>query len=119
MKVFWTCAVMFALFVVALVAIWAFSYGGPSAAHAAPVAWWGDRGAGLVGGIGGVISFIFGVVALTKGQPYAVYYPALLTGIVLPLVIGLNLRTIEARYREIELQKMRVQDATDEGRGMG
>lgn len=117
----------------------------------ATTAWWSDRAAGLIGGIGGTIigllggligvltsmgkargfviglarglivfgaaSFIFGLVAVAKGQPYAVYYPALLVGFILTLMMGLNIRTIEARYREIELRKMRIQDATDEGRG--
>ena len=63
----------------------------------------------------GVISLIFGVVAIFKGQPYSVYYPALLVGFILTLVMGLNIRTIEARYRELELQKMRVRDAQDGG----
>ena len=72
---------------------------------------------GLVQGLTvlGVICLIFGVVALFKEQPYAVYYPALLTGLILTLVMGLNTRTIEARYREIELQRMRLRDVQDEG----
>ena len=72
---------------------------------------------GLVRGqiVLGVISLIFGLVAIFKGQPYAVWEPALLGGILLTALYGGLIRTIEPRYRDIELQKMRLQDAKDEG----
>ena len=66
--------------------------------------------------VSGAISLIVGVVAVIGGQPYAVYYPALLTGFIVTLVIGINIRTIRMRYELLELRKMRTRDAQDEGR---
>jgi hypothetical protein len=108
-------------------------------------AWWGERQAGLVGGVlgacigiaGGVIglgaglgrgrrgvlllcwtliavgvaSLAAGLAALSLRQPYHVYYPLLLIGIITPLVIGFNLGNIRRRYDERELRKMTALDA--------
>ena len=59
----------------------------------------------------GVASLVLCAVAVLKGQPYAVYYPLGLVGVlctVLPL--GLT-RVLRRRYEQVELQKMRVADA--------
>ena len=61
----------------------------------------------------GVICLIVGVVAVIEGQPYAVYYPALLVGFILTLVMGINIRTVRTRYQELELRRMRAQDARE------
>lgn len=63
----------------------------------------------------GLVSLIVGIVAVVQGQPYAVYYPLLLTGFIVTFVIGLNLRTIRLRYEQVEMQKMRTLDAEDGG----
>ena len=60
--------------------------------------------------IGGALAFAAGVVALSRSQPYAVYYPLLLIGF-LAVVIPLGLRpSIRRRYEEIELRRMRARD---------
>ena len=60
--------------------------------------------------IGGTLAFAAGVVALSRSQPYAVYYPLLLIGF-LVTVIPLGLRpSIRRRYEEIELRRMRAHD---------
>jgi hypothetical protein len=60
--------------------------------------------------IGGTLAFVAGVVALSRSQPYAVYYPLLLIGF-LAAVIPLSLRpSIRRRYEEIELRRMRAHD---------
>ena len=63
---------------------------------------------GLVAG--GSAAFLAGVVALAQSQPYAVYYPLLLGGL-LGAVIPLGLLpAIRRRYEEMELRAMRAQD---------
>ena len=60
--------------------------------------------------IGGTLAFAAGVVALSRSQPYAVYYPLLLIGF-LATAIPLGLRpSIRRRYEEIELRRMRAHD---------
>jgi hypothetical protein len=59
----------------------------------------------------GLISLTGGIIALLMHQPYAVYYPLLLMGGILTLVIGLNFRTIRARFEQMELRKMQSMDA--------
>ena len=60
--------------------------------------------------IGGTLAFAAGVVALSRSQPYAVYYPLLLIGF-LAAVIPLGLRpSIRRRYEEFELRRMRAHD---------
>jgi hypothetical protein len=60
--------------------------------------------------IGGILAFVAGIVALSRSQPYAVYYPLLLIGF-LATVIPLGLRpSIRRRYEEIELRRMRAHD---------
>lgn len=58
----------------------------------------------------GTLAFVAGVVAVTKSQPYAVYYPLLLIGF-LSTVVPLGLMpAIRKRYEEIELRTMRARD---------
>jgi hypothetical protein len=60
--------------------------------------------------IGGTLAFAVGVVALSRSQPYVVYYPLLLIGF-LATVISLGVRpSIRRRYEEIELRRMRAHD---------
>ena len=58
----------------------------------------------------GVAAFLTGIVALSRSQSYAVYYPLLLCGF-LGAVIPLGLLpTIRKRYEDLELRTMRAQD---------
>jgi len=58
----------------------------------------------------GIASFVGGAVAVATGQPYAVYYPLLLIGIILVLVLGKMRGNLSARYEQLELKKMQSMD---------
>lgn len=59
----------------------------------------------------GVGALVLGVVALLLAQPYAVYYPLLLSGTI-GTVLGFTLpRTLNKRYEELELRRMQAFDA--------
>ncbi len=58
----------------------------------------------------GVVSLAGGAVAVSTGQPYGVYYPLLLIGVIATLVMGLNMRTIGKRFAEAELRRMEALD---------
>ncbi|MDH4048514.1 MAG: hypothetical protein OEV63_10315 [Gammaproteobacteria bacterium] len=107
--------------------------------------WFGDRSAGLLGGIGGaliglwgaligvlssrgkarlfvvasvnvlvvigVASLVGGVVAIATAQPYAVYFPLLLVGVILVAVFGKMRGKLSAQYEQLELKKMQSMDA--------
>lgn len=58
----------------------------------------------------GAILFVGGLIAFAAAQPYAVFYPMLLIGVLSSTVpLGL-LPTIRRRYAEIELRMMRAHD---------
>ncbi|MGH3116836.1 MAG: hypothetical protein ACRDQ2_06920 [Gaiellales bacterium] len=58
----------------------------------------------------GAILFVGGLIAFAARQPYAVFYPLLLIGVLSSAVpLGL-LPTIRRRYAEIELRMMRAHD---------
>ena len=59
----------------------------------------------------GVSALIAGVVALFSKQPYAVYYPLLLAGLLCTILPIALFKTIIRRYEEIELRKMNALDA--------
>jgi len=59
----------------------------------------------------GIAALIGGGVAIVSAQPYAVYYPLLLIGVILVFVIGKLRGTLSARYEEIELKRMQSMDA--------
>jgi len=58
----------------------------------------------------GVVSLVLGVVALVRAQPYEVFYPLLLVGIVGVVVPASLIRTLRRRYEELELRKITAQD---------
>ena len=58
----------------------------------------------------GVIIFIIGLVALTQKQPYHVYYPCLLLGVISPFVCGVIYYSAKKRYEAKELRKMESLD---------
>lgn len=59
----------------------------------------------------GVASLLLGIYAVIKSQPYAVYYPLLLFGVIVVAVVGGMFRNIRRRYTELELRKMQSLDA--------
>jgi hypothetical protein len=108
-------------------------------------AWWSDRAAGWIGGIGGsvlgclgsilavlaakgrnrgfvvwtsvtlilmgVFSVIVGIAAVAVGQPYAVWFPLLLLGVLLLAILPLRLRQYQRGYEDLELRRMASMDA--------
>ena len=67
----------------------------------------GSANALLLIGIGSLGS---GVAAIAAAQPYAVYYPLLLIGIILVAVFGKLRGTLSARYEQLELKRMQSLD---------
>lgn len=108
-------------------------------------AWWSDRAAGMVGGMGGGVLGCFGgllgwlawkgqarrfvvaaswvliglgialglaaVVALSEKQPYAVWFPLTLGGVLLLGIIPFRLRNSLKHYEDLELRRMTAIDA--------
>ena len=58
----------------------------------------------------GIASLIGGIVAVATAQPYAVYYPLLLIGVILAAVFGKLRGNLSARYEQLELKKMQSMD---------
>ena len=58
----------------------------------------------------GIASLVGGVAALATTQPYAVYYPLLLIGIILVAVFGKMRGSLLARYEQLELKQMQSMD---------
>ena len=58
----------------------------------------------------GAASLGVGAVAIAAAQPYAVYFPLLLFGVILVAVIGRLRGTLSARYEELELKRMQSMD---------
>ena len=61
-------------------------------------------------GCGG-LSLAAGIVALARAQPYEVYYPLLLLGLLGVIIPAASLPAIRRQYREIELRRMQALDA--------
>lgn len=56
------------------------------------------------------VSLMAAIVALAMRQPYHVYYPLLLVGIIGLGVLGFNLRQINRRFQDDELRRMTAAD---------
>ncbi|MBN1553654.1 MAG: hypothetical protein JXA11_02830 [Phycisphaerae bacterium] len=59
----------------------------------------------------GIASLITGIVALLVKQPYGVWYPLVLLGGILTIVLGSLFFTVRQRFLQIELRKMQGMDA--------
>jgi hypothetical protein len=59
----------------------------------------------------GAVATVIGLVAVTWRQPYAVWYPLLLGGVIIVVICPFVLRRCVHRYREIELRRMTSMDA--------
>lgn len=58
----------------------------------------------------GSICLVAGAAAYLQGQPYAVWYPLLLTGILSLAILPFGLRQMHRQYEARELQKIRAAD---------
>ncbi len=83
---------------------------------------------GMLGGLGRARRFVFTVMALTfaagavalvasftaivTSQPYAVFYPLLIVGLIATCVTGGVLPGIRKRYEQIEMRRMQAMDMT-------
>lgn len=65
-------------------------------------------GAALLGS--GVLCLILGIVAWFSSQPYGVWYGLGLTGLIVPIVVGVNLPNILRVYRAAEERKLSAGD---------
>ena len=62
-------------------------------------------------GVAGVVCLVLGIVALVLGQPYAVYYPLLLIGVLAAVLGGVGIPVSRQRFAEAELRRMQALDA--------
>jgi hypothetical protein len=75
------------------------------------------RGRGVVTGLlimmaaAGVVCLVLGIVALALGQPYAVYYPLLLIGILAAVLGSVGIPVSRQRFAQSELRRMQALDA--------
>ena len=58
----------------------------------------------------GIICLVGGLAALCFDQPYGVYYPQLLIGIISTLVPGSLFPVIRQRYREAEARRLEAEE---------
>jgi ABC-type transport system involved in cytochrome c biogenesis permease subunit len=58
----------------------------------------------------GILSLIVGVVALSQGQPYGVYYPLLLMGFIGTLALGTVFPVIRKRYQEADNRRLEAEE---------
>jgi MFS family permease len=63
-------------------------------------------GSMLIMALIGVGSLIFGIVAVSMGQPYGVWYPFFLIGAVLSFVSGPLIPVIKSRYRQADQRRL-------------
>ena len=61
--------------------------------------------------VAGLAGLALAVVALVLSQPQAVYYPPLLSGILMTILPIAWVRSVRKRYEQIELRKMQAMDA--------
>jgi hypothetical protein len=64
-------------------------------------------GVGLATGMGLLVA---GLIAMLLGQPYPVYYPLLMVGVVAVVVLSITFPTIRAQARQRELRRMQALD---------
>ena len=60
--------------------------------------------------VAGVVSLVVGVIALVKSQPWGVYYPLLMLGLITTGVFAGNFRAVRRRYEQKELRKIESMD---------
>ena len=63
----------------------------------------------LVTAVVGVVLLAAGLVGLLVGQPYVVYYPFLLLGLIMSAVFGGLYPVMRTRYRQAETRKLEAE----------
>jgi hypothetical protein len=63
----------------------------------------------------GAAALFAGLFALTRSQPYAVWYPLTLIGILLTVMAAIFIPTIKRRFQEMELRMMSAMDRNAHG----
>ena len=58
----------------------------------------------------GLLSLAAGIIAVTAGQPYHVWYPLVLCGGIITVVIPIQFPMIRARYRQAELRRLQAEE---------
>jgi len=58
----------------------------------------------------GLAGLVVGSVALALSQPYAVYYPLLLIGLICTILPASLFGRVRQRYAEIDLRRMKARD---------
>jgi hypothetical protein len=71
-------------------------------------------GAGWVFVALGVVALSFGLVALVDGQPYGIWYPGLLLGIILTTVVGSLMPVVYIRYRQADERRLQAEEFRQE-----
>ena len=60
--------------------------------------------------VAGVVILTIGLVALGGGQPYHVWYPLILSGGILTLVLGCLFPVLRIRYRQAEARRLEAEE---------
>jgi hypothetical protein len=60
--------------------------------------------------LGGAVVLVAGVIAIILGQPYHVFFPLLLPGVVICAVMGPLLPVINTRYRQAEQRRIEAEE---------
>jgi hypothetical protein len=58
----------------------------------------------------GAVSLVAGAVAVVSGQPYHVYYPLLLLGLILTLVMGCLIPVVRRTYAQAEARRLEAEE---------
>lgn len=58
----------------------------------------------------GAVAFVFGLTALLAGQPYAIWYPPLLSGGIIAFLVGALMPVVYKRYAEAEARRMQAEE---------
>lgn len=58
----------------------------------------------------GAVLAIMGIVALSGGQPYGVWYPLLLSGVISALIVGILTPVLRLRYRQAEHRRLEAEE---------
>ena len=58
----------------------------------------------------GVVCLVVGLFALSTGQPWHVWYPLLLIGVIDCIVVPIQIPALRTRYRQAELRRLEAEE---------